>query len=322
MSYKLNAAAWNGVFAVPNCVADEHLKKAGGQQLKVLLFLLRHNAESLSADDVSAGTGMSASDVKDAIQYWKETGLVFEEGETPPEMKTGESDASVHRELPDIAPTYEQVAARTLEDENLRALFNEIQIKLGRTIGYSDQSHILMMYDYYGLPLEVILTIVEYCCSRGKKNISYMTRVAKDWADKEINTLERVNAYLREIEADERLWKRFTSMFSVDPPNYTDKRFELLKHWHHDYKQSLQLIYYAYEITIENINKPYFGYTDRILEAWHAEKIRTPQEAMAARSKTPPGKETRDTSYDSEKVKEKARGPIEYRRKETKPDGK
>ncbi len=324
MSYKMNSAVWNGVFVVPNCVVDEHIKKAGGQQVKVLLFLLRHNGESLDARAVSKGTGMDVSDVKDAMSYWKEAGLVYEDGEVPPEVKAAEAKAPSFKALPDVAPTYDQVAARTLEDSNLRALFNEVQLKLGRTIGYGEQSQLLMMLDYYGLPVEVILTLIEYCVSREKSSFSYITKVAKDWGEREINTLERADAYLRELKSDERLWKKFVSNFTVDAPNYTEKRFALLKRWHVDNKQSLELILYAYEIMIERIDKVSFNYMNSILESWKADGIKKPQDAMNAATKRRDNLSSekkantfKDTapSYDSDKYKRKAQGPIEYKRK-------
>lgn len=319
MSYKMNSAIWNGVFVVPNCVVDEHIKKAGGQQVKVLLFLLRHNSESLDARAVAKGTGMDVGDVKDAMSYWKEVGLIYEDGETPPEVMAAEKTAPTFKALPDVAPTYEQVAARTLEDSNLRALFNEVQLKLGRTIGYGEQSQLLMMLDYYGLPVEVILTLIEYCVSREKSKFSYISKVAKDWGEREINTLEKADAYLRELKSDESLWKKFVSNFTIDAPNYTVKRFEFLKHWHVDNKQSMELILYAYEIMVERIDKVSFAYMNSILESWKADGIKKPQDAMAAAAKRTynlAGTNTAGkTSYDSEKVKEKAQAPIEYKRK-------
>ena len=323
MSYKMNAAVWNGVFVVPNCVVDEHIKKAGGQQVKVLLFLLRHNGELLDARAVAKGTGMDIGDVKDAMQYWKEVGLVYEDGETPPEVAAAEKSIASLKALPDVVPSYEQVAARTLEDANLRALFNEAQLALGRTIGNGEQAQLLMMLDYYGLPVEVILTLIEYCVSKDKSNLAYIAKVAKTWGENEINTLEKADAYLRELKADERLWKKFVSNFTVDPPNYTEKRFELLKHWHVDNKQSIELICYAYEIMIERIDKVSFKYMNAILENWKEEGIKKPQEAMqAAKERTDNlNKNSADTfkktapSYDSNKYKQKAQGPIEYKRK-------
>lgn len=318
MSFRVNAAAWNGVFAIPNCIVDEHIKKAGGQAIKVLLFLLRHQGEDLDARAIAKGTGMDVGDVKDAFLYWKEVGIVYEDGETPPNVKQAEDKVNL-KALPDVAPTYDQVAARTLEDANLRALFNEVQLKLGRTIGYGDQAQLLMMLDYYGLPVEVILTIVEYCMSKGKVNISYISKVAKDWGEREINTLERADEYLKALKSDERLWKKFSDMFSVDPPQYNDSRFQYLKHWRNENKQSFELIYYAYEITVDRINKVNFKYMNSILDSWKADGINTPVDAQKATGKAPVKSgdsfKKSEPSYDSDKYKEKAHGPIEYKRR-------
>ncbi len=313
MSYKVNAAVWNGVFAIPNCVVDEHIKKAGGQQIKVLLFLLRHQGEEIDAKSVAKGTGIDLSDVKDAFQYWKEAGLVYEDGEIPPNVKKAEDKAALHA-LPDVAPTYEQVAARTLEDANLRALFNEVQLKLGRTIGYGDQAKLLMMLDYYGLPVEVILTLVEYCVGKDKGNLAYISKVAKDWGEREINTLEKADAYLKAQKADEKLWKTFVAQFSTDAPQFTESRLAYLKHWRFDNKQSMELILLAYEKMIDNINKVNFKYIDTILESWKNDGIKKPQEVLQTEAKRRDNLNSQ-TSYDSDKVRARAQAPIEYKRK-------
>lgn len=328
MKVKVNSAVWGSIFAVPTCIADDHIKMAGGQQLKVLLFVLRHHNEDIDTKDIASGVGLTESDVKDALGYWIETGIVSLDGETPKKIKLAPKDAEKKEELhalPDVVPTYEQVASRLLEDKNLKDLFFEVQLKLGRTIGYGDQAKLLMMHDYYGLPVEVILTVVEYCVSINKASMSYIGKVAKNWGENEITTLEAADAKLRELRDDERLWKKFASMFTVDPPKYTDIRFSLLKKWYSVNKQSLELIYYAYELMIERINKVDFRYMDRILESWKEKGLRKPQEVIQAESKrtdnlnkpSPSGKRSKNTSYDSDKVKEKAQAPIEYKRRNT-----
>ncbi len=329
MGVKVNPAAFGGMFAVPNVVADEHIKLAGGQQLKVLLFVLRHNNENIDIERISDGTGMTAADVKDALSYWYQVGILMRDGEepkaivvnSPTPQKTGEL-----RELPDITPTYADVAARVLEDPSLKALFSEVQLKLGRTIGYGDQAKFIMMHDVYGLPVEVILTIVEYCVKNGKTSMSYISKMAKDWGEREINTLDAADEKLRELRSDEKLWKKFISMFSVDPPKYTDIRFSYLKKWVREYKHSLELIFYAYELMIEKINAVNFKYMDKMLESWKKDGLKKPQDVMQANARrtdnlksgasafaaTPANKQT---SYNSEKVRQKAQGPIEYKRR-------
>lgn len=45
MNYKVNPDSLSAVFMVPSQIVDQHIKLAGGQQLKVLLWTLRHAGE-------------------------------------------------------------------------------------------------------------------------------------------------------------------------------------------------------------------------------------------------------------------------------------
>ena len=49
MGYKLELGAWSAVFAVPNALVDRYIKEADGDQLKVMLWLLRHNGRPYAA---------------------------------------------------------------------------------------------------------------------------------------------------------------------------------------------------------------------------------------------------------------------------------
>ena len=51
MGYKLELGAWSAVFAVPNALVDRYIKEADGDQLKVMLWLLRHNGRPYAAED-------------------------------------------------------------------------------------------------------------------------------------------------------------------------------------------------------------------------------------------------------------------------------
>ena len=43
MGYALQLGAWSSVFAVPGALVDRYIKTADGDQLKVILWLLRNN---------------------------------------------------------------------------------------------------------------------------------------------------------------------------------------------------------------------------------------------------------------------------------------
>ncbi|MEE1220122.1 MAG: DnaD domain protein, partial [Ruminococcus sp.] len=68
-------------------------------------------------------------------------------------------------------PDYVYTAQRLAIDEELKILVEEVQIALGKTLSNSDISSLLMLKDTCGLPLDVILMLVQYCVSIEKGNI-------------------------------------------------------------------------------------------------------------------------------------------------------
>ncbi len=332
MNYSIAPSAWSNAFAVPAQVVDKHIKIASGQQLKVFLWLVRHSADEFDIDELAKGVGMSVGEVHDNMQYWIEKGLVVKDNETnkieekPKEDSKEEKKTEQKKEqlqsLPDITPTYEQVATRVLESPELKYLYIEAQAKLGKTIGYDTQAKLLMIHDHYGLPVEVILTIIEYAVSKGKTSMAYISKIGKDWGEREIDTLEKADEQLKKLNNDENRWKSFSSMFSVDPPKYTARRNEYLKQWNKDMGFSIEMIYLAHEETLNNIDRVNFSYTDSILKNWKMENIKTPidlNKVENKRSKQIKGKKqgisNEGASYDLEKFREKARGPLEYKRR-------
>ena len=337
MGVKINSTVWNSIFAVPTCIVDEHIKMAGGQQLKVLLYILRHNNENIEVENIATGVGMSVSDVKDAMQYWVSVGLVSLDGSEPVTVSPITVNAAPNSqvdvnsgliELPDVIPTHEQIAVRLMESPELKALYNEAQLKFGKTIGYDTQAKLLMIYDHYGLPVEIILTIIEYAVSQGKGSIKYIETVAKDWAARGIVSLEDADSYIKQLQADDKLWKKFAEAWPGERLLYTDKRMTYLKRWHLEHKQSFELIYYAAEEMINRTNKINFGYMDKILESWYEQRFKSPVDVIqGAKKPVNPAKPTGQggnitgtTSYDPGKYQKKAQQPIEYKRRNT--DGK
>lgn len=352
MSIRVAPELLGRVFFVPKAIVDEHLAYVNGQQLKVLLYVLRHTGEDLEVSDLAGGLRMSAADVSDALQYWLTTGVLQQDGEPAATTKpaanggpvpytrggnTSGTQAPAKKtaqqpllDVPDIVPTYETVAARLLEDPALKAMFQEVQALMGKTIGYDTQAKFIMMHDTYGLPPEVILTIVDYSVKKGK-GIGYMCKVGKNWAEEGVMTLEDANEKLEKIANTDRAWSEFTGLFTKDPPKATDNRLAFVRKWRFTFGQSSELIYYAYETMVEAIDKVNFNYMDKILTRWNEEGLRTPQDVLQAEKGEAPaaGKAGKGTSpkrnskiagnhkasYDSDKYREKAQGPIAYKRK-------
>ena len=168
MNYKVNPDALSAVFMVPSQIVDKHIKLAGGQQLKVLLWTLRHAGEGFDMEKLCRDLNFSVPDAQDYLQYWVETGILVSDGTAdsafaPVVSEKNAEPPKAKKELPDIEPsrpTAAEIAQRAEESADIKFLLLETQNKLGRTIGYDGQCTLLMMHDTYGIPVEVILMII------------------------------------------------------------------------------------------------------------------------------------------------------------------
>ncbi len=298
MQFMINPTKWNRSFAVPCEVVDNHIRLAGSVQLKVLLWLMRHSADEKNIEDMSKDIGVSSPDCLDALTYWTEMGILVkgsvivndiptvETIEAKTEAKTNETVIAEKKPLPQIEavkPTVEQIVARGDESEEIRFLFNEAQMRMGKTIGHDGQAVLLMMHDAYGLPVEVIVTIIEYCVSVGKTSTAYIAKIGKDWGEREIDTLEKADEMISELKTADKVWKDFSTRTGISTPRATSAQMKYLNCWIKEYQFNMDMIYLAYEESANNIQKISFPYMDKVLKNWFAEGLKTQADVLKAK---------------------------------------
>lgn len=291
MDYILNPAAFGGMFALPVSLADTFLPLASGGFLKVILYLYRHADSVPEPAEIAAGTGVSDEEVEDALLYWEERGLLRRKdapslpaaAEAPAAPAEPAQEPPAAKEVVRVKPqkpTYAMICRRMEESEAVRELFTEAQLKLGRTIGTADQASLLLLHDYYGLPVEIILTLCEYARSHGKaNNVSYIYTVGVDWSRREIDTLELADAEFRKLENINARWETFrrqTGIRNVRPTVPQQKYFDV---WTGDWQFSDDMLALAFDEMSKNADGVSFAYMNRILAEWHRSGITTPRGA-------------------------------------------
>ncbi|HBL40784.1 MAG TPA: hypothetical protein DDY98_04140 [Ruminococcaceae bacterium] len=336
MNYTINPQSAFGLsFSVPVSVTDKHLKLAGSAQLKVLLWLLRHTAEQPTTEQMCRALNMTPADANDAMQYWLEVGLVMEQGETVCAVQTPQTPtapitdseptapaADAKTPIAQTRPTAEQVSRRGNESSEIAFLFNEAQKKFGRTIGYDSQSTLLMIHDSYGLPVEVILMLIEYCVSIGKSGMSYISTTAKNWSEKEIDSIEKADEKIKSLRRCESLWKELCELTGISTPRPTAVQSEYLHKWSKDFGYPMNIIFAAYEEMANHTDKISFAYMNKVLENWHQAGVREigdidriKQEKAAAKTKPNKQVNTQTPSYDLNAfMQHSAQDPIVYKK--------
>lgn len=329
MEFKISGGACENMFAVSAKITDESLRLASAVQLKVILYLFRHGIAGnvVTRQEIAQAINRDLEEVTDALIFWQERGVTervdgeftFEKAHSEeqkkvpqvevqkplnvslPEKPAEEKPKNEKKvaEIPIVMPSHEQVAARCTECAEFRALFAEAQSKLGKTIGYDGQAVLIMLHDSYGLPIEVILMLIEYAKSKGRTGYSYISKLGKTWAEKEIDTLEAAESYIERQSGVDALWSQFRSLSLVKNAQPTTKQRRFFETWKNVYGFDAEMIYCAYEISIEQTEKMSVEYMDKVLKSWSERGIKTPDDVKKdnenwARSKGKKKAETRD----------------------------
>ena len=310
MNFSINPQLFSAVFVLPATVVHEHLKLASGAQLKVLLAVCSAQNMPLSVADIAQKTGLPEAEVPDCLTFWVQKGVLtdlsaslqifaqpapatvdaVEDSKPQESVKAPEEAPAQTKPAPKkavrekisvapIRPTHAQICERLDECAQLRELFNEIQIVLGRMLGTGDQAAFLLLFDYYGLPADVILMLCEYARTMDKAgNINYIYAVGQDWSEREIDTFERADEEIRRLSEVDENWSQFCALTGLSHAKPTKSQQNQLRIWLHEWHFSLTMIALAFEKMKERTDSVRFSYMNGILKKWYEKGIRTTEQ--------------------------------------------
>lgn len=298
MNLSVNLGPWNSIFAIPCDIVDKHIKLAGSAQLKVLLFILRYAGKDISTEKIANALCMNELDVKDSMQYWIENNIIsvpffnyekkseittktFENNIIPP--KDNEINLIHLKRIPTRVekPDSSFVAKRIEESSEISYLMQEAQIILSRPISNGDSATLLMLHDTDGLPIDVILMIMQYAVSIGKRNMKYIEKMAISWAEEEIDSIEKAENKIRILENHKKAWNSIEKIIGIEHRSPSAKEDEAANRWINTWKISDDLIKEAYDRCINAKGKYILNYMDSIIKRWHNANIKNINEALA-----------------------------------------
>lgn len=338
MSYSVNPLVFKSIFAVPTDIVDKHIRLANEHQLKVLLWILRNSPDNPDIDEMCRALKMNKSDANDYLQYWILTGVLSGENNEiaealPSPLKTEETKPvsapvkTVKNEFVSVPskPSSAEIVDRLEESPEIGHLFNEAQVKLGKTIGYDGQCTLLLLHDHYGLPTEVIFMMIDYCVSIGKTNYGYIEAVGKDWGSREIDTLDKAAEQITVLRNSNVLWRELASYAGIANPRPTMKQADYLKKWSSELKFKSDMIILAYEEMANYTTKFSMSYMDKILCTWKEKGYKCAEDIEKGKEEDKNNKKTASTavkgeenkpSYNLDKFEERSlRGELKYERK-------
>jgi len=288
--YRLSNSNQMQTFPVSNIFIDKYMPQANATFVKVYLYGLRHcfsGNNEIDNKQVAKDLNILESDVVNAWIYWESVGAIklirsnntddFDIEFIDLPSAEQEKQKKVSRIVLDSRPNYspEEISIYIEQDENIRYMYNVAQEKLGKMLSSSDISILYSLYDWLRLPVEVIVMLIEYCVSINKRNMRYIEKVAIHWADEGINTVDKVEQHLMQIEEKRSKLYAIKKCFGITDRQLTSTEENYILQWTDKMKFDMEMIAKAYELTILNTGKLSFPYLNSILQSWHEKGITT-----------------------------------------------
>ena len=273
MNYIIDPKVFSAVFTVPAAVADKHLKLARGEHIKVLLYIMRNMSVNPDNAEIAAAAGLSEYEVEEALLYWAGAGILLPDGRSAEKTEI-KAPAVKQNAKPDRA----DVARRGAEDEKIRYLLTETQMKLGRNLKSNESSTLVWLYDDLGLDVSLILMIVQYAAAHGKPRIGFIESTATDWVNRGIDTIAEADRELNKMAMSEQAWGIVCSSFGLEKRKPSKNELKLSLMWVDEWKMSREMLTAAYNACVDSISKFDMKYVSKILENWHEKGYKTPDD--------------------------------------------
>jgi DnaD/phage-associated family protein len=249
---------------------------------------------------------VSEEDINDALMFWAELGFIEYEG-------AAFSPGAVAAEPTKVAPPKppkpdrKEVARRGMESPEIAFLLNEAQQKFGRMLKQSESSVLVWIYDDLGLDASIILMILEHAVQAEKVNITYIERVARDWAENGIDTLAYAEQRIVELNNNRSAWNKMRRAFGLDSrsPSETEAKLAVLAVI--EWKMSDELLKKAYDACVDSLGKYNVKYIKKVLTEWNKKGVTTVKELEAASSV-----EVQKPSKEKSKSKNSIEGSIDW----------
>lgn len=197
----------------------------------------------------------------------------------------------------DEPPSYRQdeVAGKLEESGDFRRLTAEVERKLGKRLTTADLSALLGLYDYLGLPSDVIYLLVCHCAERtaarfgpGRKpTLRQIEREGYAWARRGVDTQAAAAEYLRDCARRQEAVPAYMRALRLgDRPPVREEEKYLLQWLEWGFPPEAAAL--AYEKTVLKCGEFKWSYCNGILRRWHEAGLHALDEIEAGDRKPAP----------------------------------
>ncbi len=274
------------VLGLPAEAAEKLIGEGDGDAALLYIYILK-NGGRLSVPQAASAIGRTVREIRTALKRIEQLGLAKagEEANSPIE--------AVERDAP---PEYsaEDIKREMSGTSKFGPLVREVQALLGKVLSSADLTILLGIYDYLGLPAEVMLLLINHCIEEyrekfGAGRVPTMRTIEKkaySWARKEIFTLEDAEAFLKRLSEMRGREAAVKSALGIGDRALSPTESKYISSWL-EMGFEPETLEIAYDKTVVKTGKLSWAYMNSIVCSWHSRGLHSAKdiEAMDAPAK-------------------------------------
>ncbi|MCI8651820.1 MAG: DnaD domain protein [Oscillospiraceae bacterium] len=272
------------ILSLSSAAADRLLSSGSGDAALLYLYLLRSGGQYQSAGAARALKWEPAR-ADAALSLLHGMGLAQAAPPSPPPAAVPEppeyTSADINRELENAASPFP-------------ALVAEVQRRLGKVLSTNDLKSLYTIYDFSGLPPEVILLAVSWCVEEYQRKygpsrlprIPQIQREAIQWKERGVDTVEAAEAHLKRLSLLRERSGQILALLDIRDRPAVAREKQYIAAWI-DMGFPDEAIRLAYERTVMKKQSMNWPYMDSILKSWHQKGLHTPEQIRSGDSARP-----------------------------------
>lgn len=155
--------------------------------------------------------------------------------------------------------------------EDVRQILFLAESYLGTTLSRTVTDELLYIYEELHFSVDLFDYLIEYCVSKGSKDIHYIKKVAFSWHEAGIDTVTRAK---QETTTYHRNYFTILKAFGISNRNPIQSEIRMIDHWMKDYGFTMDILTEACSRTVASTGKANFRYADKILSGWKDKGVR------------------------------------------------
>ena len=199
----------------------------------------------------------------------------------------------------------EDVVRRSREDQVFCSILNEARKVMGKNLSSVDMKGLFAVYDYLGLPSDVLMLLINHCGrvyeekyhGQRRPTVRAIQKEADLWARQEIMTMEQAEDYMRRQEERRGRLAAAKESLGIRGRELTSTEHSYINSWL-DMGFDEESLSEAYDRTVTNTGALRWNYMNKILLSWHEKNLHRIGEILEKDGRHRPGQPSRQSGRD------------------------